>query len=280
MAHHLKIRAARRPRCAQRVAVERIFALDHLDTSFFADRICRLWRKRALRKDRLHPLGLYLGHEVLDVGRRQLGRSVEARNDRTDKLEAVAVNVVAEGIVIRHELLVRQAVDLGGDLSVEGIDLGAVVGQVLGESLGMRWIRCGQRCSNVAHHDFGVARVLPDMRITFRFRGVTSTELHTGRCVNDGAFRFRALDRGIEPLFQSNAVLDDHCGVGQVVEVGWRRFEVVRIDVRPQQPNHPDISPTDLGDEIGELGRGGDNEDRLARRCDSAVAGHQGGRVG
>src|SRR6476660_7073421 len=65
--HHLQVGVGVAAVWAERVAVERIGPIHHLDASLGGDGLGRLRRQRALGEDRLHALGLDLGDEVVDV---------------------------------------------------------------------------------------------------------------------------------------------------------------------------------------------------------------------
>ena len=120
-----------------------------------------------------------------------------------------------------------------------------------------------QRLLDVAHHDLGIPRVLPDVRIPgrrLRARGLA--DLHPCTGVDDHASGPGALDRAFEPLLQPDTVLDQDVGFRDLLKIGRRWFVVMRIDIGLEHTEHTHMRAADDLSEVGQLGRGRDDPNR------------------
>jgi hypothetical protein len=244
---------------AERVAVERPLAGDDLDPRLGGDGLGGLRRQRLLREHGLDLGGPDPGDQVADVAAGQLGGGVERGDDRADQLQAVPVDVVAEGVVVGDQLLVGEAVDLAGDLGVQVPQLAVVGGQVGPEPRGGVRRRLGEGALDVGGHALGVAGVLPDVGVG---PALALAQRHPLAGVDHRAAEPGALDGVVEPVLEADAVSEHHVGAGDRVQVGRGRLVVVGVHVGLDQAGDPHPVAADDAGEVGDLRGGGDHLQR------------------
>lgn len=97
--------------------------------------------------------------------------------------------------------------------------------------------------------------------------------------VDDGACEARCLHRAVDEGLKSRPVHDQHIGLPERQQVRGRGIEVVRRAAAREEPGQLDVLAADLGCEVGQLGRGGDDA-QLSVRVRSISGGRRAAREG
>ena len=150
------------------------------------------------------------------------------------------------------------------------IQLPQVLGEILEIGVLVRRVRLDERVCDGPHHDLGVFRVQPDVRVAGRggVRGVVTDEadaLGRGHDAEGGVGR--VLDQAADPHLQPQPDFQEQAGLAEGLEVArLGRIGVFAFEPRDEGP-HLHVFPPDLFGEFLEDGQRGDDFQGGRGRC-------------